>query len=240
MVNSVVAFGATPFDACTVKVIAPVVVGVPEITAPVRVNPAGSVPLEMLHVIGAVPVAARVALYAVPTVPFGKVVVVMAGDSGGTQNAQAHGLLPLKVLPLIVPPVWLILPFPETALFNVSAPVPLLLIVPLLVSVPERVCAAVWFKVSVVLLAIDILPPYEAGAPPPSVPVTVKAPPFIVVWPVYVLLPESDTVPAPLFVTVPVPEITPLYSMLSERLNVKYALFVIFPATLPAVPPFPI
>ena len=45
--------------------------------------------------------------------------------------------------------------------------------------------------------------------------------------------------PAPLLVTVPVPEMMPEYDMSSERLIVSAALLVMLPATLPVVLPAP-
>ena len=70
-----------PLVALTVKFDVPAVVGLPEITPVVALSdkPAGRLPAEMLHVMGVVPVAARVWLYATPTVPPGREVVVMAG-----------------------------------------------------------------------------------------------------------------------------------------------------------------
>ena len=65
--------------ALTVKVELPAAVGVPLIL-PVslfRLRPAGRLPLSMLHVMGAVPSAVRVWLYASPTLPSGRVSVVM-------------------------------------------------------------------------------------------------------------------------------------------------------------------
>jgi hypothetical protein len=58
-------------DTLTVKFDVPIVVGVPEITPAVdSVKPAGNVPPASAHVYGATPPdAARVALYATPTVP---------------------------------------------------------------------------------------------------------------------------------------------------------------------------
>jgi hypothetical protein len=54
-------------------------VGVPEITLLESVKPPGNDPLSTLHVIGVVPEAASVWLYAVPTVPPANVVVVIVG-----------------------------------------------------------------------------------------------------------------------------------------------------------------
>jgi hypothetical protein len=79
-VNSSVSLPAA-FEAVTVKLYVPVVVGVPEITPVVvlRDRPAGNSPSDTLHVMGSVPVAARVCLYDVPTVPPGNDVVVILG-----------------------------------------------------------------------------------------------------------------------------------------------------------------
>jgi hypothetical protein len=66
--------------ALTVKLNVFAVVGVPEITPAVeRLKPVGNAPESMLHVIGVFPAAARVWLYAVPTVPFGNDIVVITG-----------------------------------------------------------------------------------------------------------------------------------------------------------------
>ena len=66
---------------CTLKLNVPAVVGVPEIFAEARESPAGKEdPVVRLQVsVPAPPVAANVALYAVPTVPSVSVVVVMLG-----------------------------------------------------------------------------------------------------------------------------------------------------------------
>ena len=66
--------------ALTVNLAVPSAVGVPLISpvSAFRLRPAGRPP-SMLHVIGAVPVAVRVWLYASPTLPFGRVSVVMLG-----------------------------------------------------------------------------------------------------------------------------------------------------------------
>ena len=70
--------------ALTVKVAVPSAVGVPLISpvSAFRLRPAGRPP-SMLHVIGAVPVAVRVWLYASPTLPSGRVSVVMVGAASG-------------------------------------------------------------------------------------------------------------------------------------------------------------
>ena len=80
MVSSFVASPAL-LAAFTVKVNVPVAVGVPEmIPERERVRPAGRLlPLSSVQVMGAVPVAARVWLYASPTLPPCRVVVVMTG-----------------------------------------------------------------------------------------------------------------------------------------------------------------
>ena len=65
--------------ALTVKVEVPSAVGVPLIS-PVslfRLRLAGRLPPSMLHVMGVVPVAVRIWLYASPTLPSGRVSVVM-------------------------------------------------------------------------------------------------------------------------------------------------------------------
>ena len=66
--------------ALTVKVELPAAVGVPLIL-PVslfRLRPSGRAPI-MLHVMGVVPVAVRIWLYASPTLPSGRLDVVMLG-----------------------------------------------------------------------------------------------------------------------------------------------------------------
>ena len=70
------------FEALTVKLNIPCASSVPEITPVVAfsVRPPGRLPLSTLHVMGATPTAARVSLYAVSGVPFGRAVVVMTGD----------------------------------------------------------------------------------------------------------------------------------------------------------------
>jgi hypothetical protein len=79
----VIESGFTPFPAAlaalTVKGNAPAADGVPEMVFPESVKPAGNVPLSTLHVMGAVPVAASVWLYAVPASPSGNDAVVIAG-----------------------------------------------------------------------------------------------------------------------------------------------------------------
>jgi hypothetical protein len=77
--SAVAVFAPAPFTP-TKKLDVPAVVGVPEITPVLAAidNPAGKLPCTMLHVYGLVPlVAASVAVYASPTIPFGKLVVVI-------------------------------------------------------------------------------------------------------------------------------------------------------------------
>ena len=69
------------FSAVTVNLTVPSAVGVPLIL-PVslfRLRPSGRAPPLMLHLMGVVPSAVRVWLYASPTLPFGRVSVVMLG-----------------------------------------------------------------------------------------------------------------------------------------------------------------
>src|SRR5262249_26992189 len=71
----------------TVKLVVPIVVGVPEMMPAVgeRASPMGSVPLAIDQVYGGVPpMAVRVALYAAPTVAAGRLVVVMVSGPGVT------------------------------------------------------------------------------------------------------------------------------------------------------------
>ena len=72
--------------ALTVKTAVSSPAGVPLISPVVsfRLSPLGSVPLAMLHVMGAVPFAVRVWLYASPSVPPGRVSVVTVGGLSGT------------------------------------------------------------------------------------------------------------------------------------------------------------
>ena len=67
--------------ALTVNLAVPSAVGVPLISPVVSssVRSAGRLPLSMPHVMGVVPSAVRVWLYASPTLPFGRVSVVMLG-----------------------------------------------------------------------------------------------------------------------------------------------------------------
>ena len=72
---------------CTVKVGVGVgvgVVGVPEIVLPLKESPSGKFPDVLVHVNGAVPLEANsVALYAAPTVPFGRDFVPTDNGGGG-------------------------------------------------------------------------------------------------------------------------------------------------------------
>ena len=89
------------FVALTVKLYVPAVVGVPKIT-PVSVfkpNPAGRLPSITAQVIGFVPLAFRVWLYEVPTVPPGSEEVVIVGATG----AASITMLSLRVaLPAVL------------------------------------------------------------------------------------------------------------------------------------------
>ena len=72
-----------------VKVKLPGDVGVPDNTPPaVRVIPGGRLPPVCDHIIGAVPVAAKVKLYAVLTVPCGGAPVVIVGATGAGPVAE--------------------------------------------------------------------------------------------------------------------------------------------------------
>ena len=75
------------FSALTTKLNVPGCIGVPEITpAFERVKPFGKLPPVILHVMGVVPAACNVWLYATPTVPFGRVVVVIVGGASVAGN----------------------------------------------------------------------------------------------------------------------------------------------------------
>ena len=79
MVLACCALGAVPLAAWMVKANELAVVGVPLNTPLValRVRPAGSVPAAMLQVIGVVPVAMKVWLSAIPTLPLAGAALVM-------------------------------------------------------------------------------------------------------------------------------------------------------------------
>ena len=62
--------------ALTVNLKSPALEGVPLMVSPTSVRPSGRAPLT-LHVIGVVPSAVRIWLYASPTLPSGRVSVVM-------------------------------------------------------------------------------------------------------------------------------------------------------------------
>lgn len=74
--------------------------------------------------------------------------------------------------------------------------------------------------------------------PVPAVPASpmIRLPALTVVLPVYVLMPVSVSVPAPKLLTLPVPEIIPLYEPLSERLKTSAPLFVMLPVIEPDEP----
>ena len=86
----------------TVKLVLPETVGVPEIIPvdPARVSPAGRDPVEIDQLYGVVPpVAARVAEYATPTDPFGRVVVVIVTAVGVTEfDALEGGPVPAMLI----------------------------------------------------------------------------------------------------------------------------------------------
>ena len=94
MLNATAAEGPSALDAVMLKIAVPAVVGAPDIT-PLLFNerPAGSMPDDTAQLVGLF-VAARVALYAVPTVPFASApaVVVMTGGigSGATFTLTGH------------------------------------------------------------------------------------------------------------------------------------------------------
>ena len=73
------------FSALTVKLAVPAVVGVPLISPVVSssVRPSGRAPPLMLHLMGVVPLAVRVWLYASPTLPSGSVSVMILGAVAG-------------------------------------------------------------------------------------------------------------------------------------------------------------
>ena len=65
----------------TVTVELPATVGVPETTQAERVSPAGRVPPEIEQLYGVVPPAAVIVeLYATPTVPLGRMLVIESGE----------------------------------------------------------------------------------------------------------------------------------------------------------------
>ena len=79
MLNTLVSLPAL-LAAFTVKLDVPAAEGVPVMTPSAEsVNPSGKLPFCSVHVIGAVPVAVSVWLYAVSSTPSGKVVVVISG-----------------------------------------------------------------------------------------------------------------------------------------------------------------
>jgi len=111
-------------DALTVKLEVPVVVGVPLIVAPDKVNPAGKLPLTILHVIGPVPVAANVSEYAEPTVPPASDAVVMTGATAAEV--------------MVIDSAFVSAPIPLSAL-TVKLNVPITVGVPLITPVTDKV-----------------------------------------------------------------------------------------------------
>ena len=109
--------------ALTVKLKLPAAVGIPEITPFVdSSNPLGKLPPCNDHAIGVSPVAARVWLYAVLTVPLGKVVVVIVGGTGAGVILTVNGFV--KFTPKSVPfsIVAKIVAVPAAVVFNIHPP----------------------------------------------------------------------------------------------------------------------
>jgi len=85
------------FIALTVKTNVPAAAGVPEITPALeKVSPSGKVPPSRVQVIGIVPVAASVCLYSIPTSPFGRVIVIIVGDSAFSSIVAPGGSFPTR------------------------------------------------------------------------------------------------------------------------------------------------
>ena len=87
---------------------------------------------------------------------------------------------------------------------------------------------------------ISVAPEATVTAEFASEPLTSSVPALTVVLPLIPLTPDSVNVPAPFFVSVPVPLITPAYVTLSDRFQTKAALFTMSAVTEPDVPPLPI
>jgi hypothetical protein len=121
--------------ALTVKLNVPAAVGVPEIIPVVEsAKPVGRLPLDIDHVMGAVPVAVSGWLYDVPTVPLGNVVVVMTGATAEVPIVIDNAFVSLPALlvaftvklnvpiavgvPEIVPPEYSVSPFGRLPLAN--------------------------------------------------------------------------------------------------------------------------
>lgn len=96
-----VALGKVPLLAWTLKVNPPAVVGVP-LSTPLllKVSPAGSVPLATLHVIGELPIAVKLWLYALPTVPPAGVLLVMVGATVAALMVMVAACVALGAVPL--------------------------------------------------------------------------------------------------------------------------------------------
>ena len=113
-VRALVAVSELASATCTVKLLVPVPVGVPEIT-PVpgaRVSPAGSDPETMDHVYGVVPpAAASVALYAMFCVPAANEVVVIEGGVDAT-TVRVSGCVAVCDLASVICTVKLVVPAP--------------------------------------------------------------------------------------------------------------------------------
>ena len=87
--------------ALTVNLKLPALEGVPLMVSPASVRPSGRVPVSMLQAMGLVPVAAKVWLYASPTLPSGRVVVVMAGLVTGIGSQIAYSLVSAETVMLV-------------------------------------------------------------------------------------------------------------------------------------------
>ena len=129
----------------------------------------------------------------------------------------------MPLIPLIVPPV------------DVIAPVRL----PFVIVPPARfklliVCGRLpRLSVAPVLTVVALLAENAFAAPASRVPA------LIVVTPVYVLAPESVSIPPPFLVTVPLPDMTFEYVAALDLSNINEPLLVIFPDRFPAVPVLP-
>ena len=115
------------FSALTVKVKIPALLGVPEISPSVeRFNPSGKFPFVRDHVIGAVPEAASLLLYAVFTIPSGRVAVVMTGATSAVSIVMDNAFVSLPAL-LVASTVKLKMPYavgvPKIVSFDKDKPV---------------------------------------------------------------------------------------------------------------------
>jgi hypothetical protein len=203
----------TLFAAVTVNVIVPSVVGEPDIS-PVetfRLRPAGSEPPDIDQLIGPVPLAVSVWLYAAPTEPPESVVVVISGATGAAVIAMlksfvASGETPLAAVTVnaAVSTVVGVPAISPVAAFNVrpagSVPV-----------VTDQVMGLLPVAVNVWLYAVPMTPPLRfavviAGGPDDAVAVTVILSPFWCDDALFVAVTVNVAVPA----AVGVPEISPV------------------------------